>query len=324
MYGLAYAINTFQKPTEKLEDTFKNTEKKEIEAGKETKSQSFKSWASWCIRNKILDDINNLSRTVRVDAYHQGLLKKTGEDIPISHSIEALGSDKDGEDGGMMDRIMQLSTSDDRAGEGEESQKWNILFKSLEKKLPKRDVSIFYKLFGLNGEQVTKGKDIAAEFGISQAAVTTAKNKVLSFLQNNKDLRDILLDILNIYTESLMSKVWNKSQEDILEALRNDNTYILLEELNRWSNPKVLESAINTVLYKSSDFTKEDTIFITDCLTAEDERFITENFKKQRRVLVTFLESMYPQETFARKSDGYICEKMEEFRKLIEEYKIVL
>lgn len=325
MYGLAYAINTFQKPTEKLENTFKNTDSKELEVGKETKTQTFKSWASWCIRNKILDDINNLSRTVKVDAYHQNLLKKAGEDIPTSHSIDALGGNSDdGEEGGMIDRILQLSNSDERAGEGSESQQWDIVFKAIEKKLPKRDVSIFYKLFGLNGEQVTKGKDIASEFGISQAAVTSAKNKVLNFLQSNKELRSVLLDILNIYTESLMSKVWNKSQDAILETLRNDNTYILLEELNRWSNPKVLESAINTVLYKTGGFTKEDTIFITDCLLAENEKFITENYKKQKRAIVAFLESMYPQETFARKSDVYICEKMNEFRNLVNEYKIKL
>lgn len=323
MWGLAYAIDTFQKPTEKIEDTFTNTDEKEIKDGKEKKTQTFKQWAGWCIRNKILDDINNLSRTVKVDAYHQAQLLKQGKEIPTSKSIETFGKD-DEENGGMIDRMIQLANDPESAGELGEEQKWAVLFQNLEKKFPKRDVTIFAKMFGMNGEQKMQGKEIAQEFGISTPLVTSIKNKIINYIQSNKNLCDMLATMLESYTYNIITKVWNKPQSVILEALRSDDTYIMLEELNRWRNPKALENAINMVLYENGPFTKEDTIFITDCLLADNENYIIQNYKDNRKTIIRFLESMYPQDVFARKTDAFICEKLEELRKLVNEYQIEL
>ena len=47
-------------------------------------------------------------------------------------------------------------------------------------------------VFGLNGHEETKGKDIAKYFGISEGLVSQKVKKVIKFIKNDEELCEIL------------------------------------------------------------------------------------------------------------------------------------
>lgn len=313
LLGLTYAMNTYKNPKDTLLKDFKidDAVAKEV---KKIKSQSFKQYAAWCIRYHILDDLNNISRTVTVNAYFQGKLKDSGESVPTNMSIDL---NPNGEDM-LIDRIGELSDDPDYDLTPAEDRIWDKVFVQLEKKFSTREVSIFYKYFGLNDMKKEKGKDIAKEFSISPTLVTLTVGKIIKFLKEDPKLRNILLDILEIYTESLMIENHYKTKSEIIETFRSDDTFILLEELAKWDVKKIFkDSYLNSI----NRLDAAEKIIINEIMINNFE-FLDKNYKKNKKIIINFLDIMLPADNIFIWSDVKVLLKMNEVMDYYKKYKI--
>ena len=307
--GLTQAMNTYQKPIDKseLED---DAEREEAEKAKRT---SFKTWASYKIRWAILGEIYDNSRTIRMSYNDRRNAYTKGETTNLTTSLDSMVG-KDGEEGSMQDHIAGLATTDTLTA-SEQQKRWDELFDELGKHFSKRDMVVFLKYFGLGGEKEEKGKDIAAEFNMTPAMVThIVTKKILPYIKSNEDLMDIMGDLLAMRVESLMVNNMYKSGKELYEALLGDDVYLVLEEITRWRNPGVLFETVAHAMETLSDT-------ITEFLKG-DENFATNNYKDNLKEVKEFLTNLYPTESFIRKPDEYILERLLEIINLWHKYEL--
>ena len=302
-------MNTYQKPIDKseLED---DAEREEAEEAKRT---SFKTWASYKIRWAILGEIYDNSRTIRMSYNDRRNAYTKGETTSLTTSLDSMAG-KDGEEGSMQDHIAGLATTDTLTA-SEQQKRWDKLFDELGKHFSKRDMVVFLKYFGLGGEKEEKGKDIAAEFNMTPAMVThIVTKKILPYIKSNEDLMDIMGDLLAMRVESLMVNNMYKSGKELYEALLGDDVYLMLEEITRWRNPEVLFETVAHAMETLSDT-------ITEFLKG-DENFATNNYKDNLKEVKEFLTNLYPTESFIRKPDEYILERLLEIINLWHKYEL--
>ena len=307
--GLTQAMNTYQKPIDKseLED---DAEREEAEEAKRT---SFKTWASYKIRWAILGEIYDNSRTIRMSYNDRRNAYTKGETTNLTTSLDSMAG-KDGEEGSMQDHIAGLATTDTLTA-SEQQKRWDKLFDELGKHFSKRDMVVFLKYFGLGGEKEEKGKDIAAEFNMTPAMVThIVTKKILPYIKSNEDLMDIMGDLLAMRVESLMVNNMYKSGRELYEALLGDDVYLMLEEITRWRNPEVL---FETVAHAMETLSGTITGFLKG-----DENFATNNYKDNLKEVKEFLTNLYPTESFIRKPDEYILERLLEIINLWHKYEL--
>lgn len=174
--GLAIAINNYDPNRSKM---------------------SFMQYAGFAIRNNILTSLNNELRTVKLSAYAQKKALEHGEAIFNSVSFDANRGD-DTNRGAAMNGAPKLRDWDKMST----SDKWSdgdifeTLYTRLEETFPTRDCEIFYMTFGLKNYDETKGKDIAKYFGISCSLVSVKVKGIISFIQKDNDLVEILANLL--------------------------------------------------------------------------------------------------------------------------------
>lgn len=307
--GLTQAMNTYQKPIVKSEFE-DDAEREEAEKAKRT---SFKTWASYKIRWAILGEIYDNSRTIRMSYNDRRNAYTKGETTNLTTSLDSMVG-KDGEEGSMQDHIAGLATTDTLTA-GEQQKRWDKLFDVLGKHFSKRDMVVFLKYFGLGGEKEEKGKDIAAEFNMTPAMVThIVTKKILPYIKSNEDLMDIMSDLLAMRVESLMVNNMYKSGKELYEALLGDDVYLMLEEITRWRNPEVLFETVTHAMETLSGT-------ITEFLKG-DENFATNNYKDNLKEIKEFLTNLYPTESFIRKPDEYIFERLLEIINLWHKYEL--
>ena len=270
---------------------------------------SFKTFASYCVRQQILNDINEYGHTLSGTSWYAAEKAKKGE---VKLDATSLDSFMDDDGDWNNDHLAALGAEDK---DKDDTEHWKKVYKAIEDKFKVRDVDIFYRYFGLNGRKKEKSKDIAKSYGMSEGNIRNSViNKILAFLRTDKELLSILMDIQDIYNEGLMIEMIHMDREQIIEALLNDDTFILLEELNRWSTADKFETAITTAIHNMSD---KDGILITELLKGDFDD-LDSQYKKNKKTIVTFLSNMYPTESFARKSDVAIIDRMHELQ---ETYK---
>ena len=162
-----------------------------------------------------------------------------------------------------QDRLAALGVT---GGEYVDKEKqWEPIYKLIEDNFKSRDVEIFYRLYGLRGYKKEKSKDIAKEFGWSEGNIRNSViNKILNFLRKDKRAIQILTDIQDAYNESLLNSLWGLDKQQIIEALVNDDIFILLEELNKWKNKNVF---VNTLNYALEQLTSMDAEYIKSVLS---------------------------------------------------------
>lgn len=271
------------------------------------KAVSFKTFASYCVRQQILNDINEYGHTLSGTSWYAAEKAKKGEVKLDATSLDSFMND----DGDWTNDHLAALGQEDK--DKDDTDKWKKVFKAIEDKFKVRDVDIFYRYFGLNGRKKEKSKDIAKSYGMSEGNIRNSViNKILAFLRTDKELLSVLMDIQDIYNEGLMIEMIHMDREQILETLLNDDTFILLEEINRWSTSDKFESAVALAIHNMSH---EDASFISELLKGDFDD-IDSLYKKNKKTIVAFLSNMYPTESFSRKSDVAIIDRMHELQEI--------
>ena len=265
------------------------------------KQVSFKTYASYRVRQQILNDINEYGHTFSGTSWYSAEKAKKGEVKLDATSLDSFIND-DGEFNN--DHLAALGQEDK---DKNDTERWKKVFKAIEDKFKVRDVDIFYRYFGLNGRKKEKSKDIAKSYGMSEGNIRNAViNKILAFLRTDKELLNILMDLQDIYNEGLMVEMFHLDREQILETLLKDDIFILLEEINRWSKKDVLLNAVDNSL----ESLKSDDVKTIKTLLRGNFDDLDIEYKKNKKLIVTFLSNMYPTESFVRKSDVEIIDRM--------------
>lgn len=273
-----------------------------------SKGQLFKTYASYRIQQQIINDIDEHGHSLSGTNWYA--TKKYGADMLDAISIDAMSRNDDGDF--KQDRLAALGYVDSRDEEADVKQ-WKQVFEILEKKFKQRDLDIFYRYFGLNGYKREKSKDIAKMYGMSEGNIRNSViNKILAFLKKDKDALELLVNLNDSYNESLMIELFGCDRETILERLANDDIYILLEEITRWSNKDVFKRALMNSLDSNFDI-------ILNILNGEFED-IDNNIKKYKKDIIKFLENMYPTENMHRKTDVDLIEYMCELQSIYKKY----
>ena len=175
MEGILYALDTY----------------------KDDKKQTFTQYAAYMIRFSIMNDFNRNGRTIRVSWDQQKKAAARGEDINICQSIDRAA--RDDEDGttvwerkleGQNESDILLTLAPD------EEELWDGIWKDIREMFNERDRKIFFLTFGVGGMREMTGKDLAAEMGISPAAITQSRNKIIRKIRKNKELMDKLVEVM--------------------------------------------------------------------------------------------------------------------------------
>lgn len=280
------------------------------------KKSIFKTYAAYRAQQQILNDINSLSHDLSGTSDYA--VKKYGVEVLDAISIDGLPRDEDNEF--KQDYLASMGVIDADANlTRDEKKQWDLLYKIIEDKFKQRDVDVFYRYFGLKGYKREKSKDIAKSLGMSEGNIRNSiLNKMITFLKNDKKAIDILQNIQDVYTESLLAELIGLSKEQILETLINDDMFILLEELNRWNNRNVFYRAIANAV---NGMSKEQVFILTDLLKANFE-YLDNNFKKHKNLIILFLNHLYPTENIKRKSDVALIDYMVELQEYYKKYKL--
>lgn len=300
MQGLADAINDYGK--------------KGDDEGKKT---TFKTYAGYRIQQAILNDMNKNGHTLSGGNWYN--TSQYGAAAFDAVSLDGLRGD-DNDDDFKQDHLAHLADTSKTISDYESAEEsWKEVFKLMENKFSTRDMDIFYRYFGLgpyHGKR-QKSKDIAKEYGMSEGNIRNSIiNKIIKFLQTNPKANQLMIGLKDMYTESLLRDLIYFDREYIREALYNDSTFILLEEITRWNNKQVLIQTVNAACDKL-DLTGAK--FIYDCLIKGLDYF-NSNLHKNKRLICAFLSDIYPAENISRKTDADLADYMSE---LIEAGKLL-
>lgn len=284
--------------------------------GKDGKKTTFKTYAAYRVQQQILADMQVYGHSL--SGTNSYATKKYGAEMLDAISIDSMPRDDDGDF--KQDRLALLGIEDEDANlTRDEKKQWDSLYKIIEDKFKQRDVDIFYRYFGLKGYKREKSKEIAKSLGMSEGNIRNSIiNKMILFLKKDHKASDILQNIQDIYSESLMLELIGSSKEHILETLVNDDMFILLEELNRWNNKNVFYRAIANAV---NGMSKEQVFILTDLLKGDFE-YLDDNFKKNKNLIILFLKHLYPTENFSRKSDVALIDYMLELQEYYKKYKL--
>jgi hypothetical protein len=245
---------------------------------------------------------------------NQMAIIKHGAGAFQAKSLDSFGINSD--DDFKQDRLAVLGVEDIDANLSKnEEELFNDLYKLIDGRFKQRDIDIFYRYFGLNGYQKEKGKDIAKHLGITPSMVTGVVRGILNTLKKDKRAMEILMDLQSAYNESLMFDIINLDKDMMVEAIINDDTFILLEELTKWSNKSVYINSLN-IAFDAIGNDKE----IIKKMLSNGFDFLDKNFKSNKKTIIKFLSSMYPTESFIKKTDVSLLEYMDELGELYKKY----
>jgi RNA polymerase sigma factor (sigma-70 family) len=303
LLGFTYAMNTWRKPAKNNpEDT-------------ENKTVPFKTYAGYCVRNQILQDINNLGYVVKTNQHG---INKYGSSAFQGQSLDNFGINTD--DDFKQDRLAILGIEDPQTNLSKnEEELFKNLYKLIDGKFKQRDIDIFYRYFGLNGYQKEKGKDIAKHLAITPSMVTGVIKGILNTLKKDSKAMEILMDLQSAYNESLMIDIINLDREMMIEAILSDDTFILLEELTKWSNRDVYINTLDEALALLEMTNKNDAKEIVKMLSNGFD-YLDKVFKANKKIIIKFLSGMYPTESFTKKTDVSLLEYMDELGDLYKKY----
>lgn len=170
--GLAIALNTYDPDRSKM---------------------TFTQFAGFAIRNNILTCLDNEIRTIKLSAYAQKVSAERGESSFNTVSLDAATPMGEGKTRKENVIYRALPPQEEKFSDGDV---FETLYSKLEDNFSTRDCEIFYRTFGLKDYEEEKGKDIAAYFGISCSLVSNRLKAVITFIQKDEDLVEILSNLL--------------------------------------------------------------------------------------------------------------------------------
>lgn len=292
MQGLADAINDYGK--------------NEKDGGKKT---TFKTYVSYRVQQAILNEINHSGHDLSGGNWYA--VNKYGSAAFDAVSLDGLTT-SDNNDDFKQDRLV-TPTEDKPLNPNLDKEEWywKDVFKLIGDKFSTRDTDIFYRYFGLGpyrGKR-QKSKDIAKEYNMSEGNIRNSViNKIIKFLKTNPRAHQMMQDLRDIYTESLLRDLIYMDKEVIIETLYNDHTYILLEDMTRWNNKQILIQSVNAAC---DHFDIEEVKFIYNCLIKGVD-FLKKNIKKEKYLIIDFLSEIYPSEDMTHKSPDELVDYMNE------------
>lgn len=316
--GLVCAMNEYKKPSKEIEALNDIIDKEEV---KKKKRGGFLEYAAYRMKHKILDDINNYSRIVRIpgstmsrhkdDEEWQNMGKTTSIDVTFS-------GDEDEGKLTLADRLAELQIGpEDLKLDGEDAANAataDKIYKMIENKFNQKHCTVFYKTFGLKGFSMMRPSEVAKEMNITNANVSMINKRIATFLKTTPGAQPLLKSLLINCMESIFIDGLNKNKEQIAESLRENDMFILFEDLTKWSEDSVLETKLKSTL----DMYDSETVdFLIECFNKGIEK-VEEEYQENKRLFVHFLEAMNPTQSFQKKQDLYILNEMES---LIDLYK---
>lgn len=223
--GLTYAMNTFGK--RKVRDA--NGKWVEAEKDEKVVKYSFKQYAAYCMDNGIREEIKHASHIVRVPASQQTKERKEKGFNTKTYAVSGdkkIGHDSDGNGKTLFDYV-DTGENGYKGVDSEDLEKlWKYVYTKLDENFKKRDLEIFYSLFGLNGYKKIKGKELAKKYDIVPSAITPIKGKIINFIRTDKKLFDAFNEILSIVGEAKQDKYNEEDQylEEHSVSKLNKNT----------------------------------------------------------------------------------------------------
>ena len=296
--GLVKAMNDYKRPVHSDNEDDK------------MKKLSFKQYAGYRIKQQILNDINNYSRTVRVTQHGFEKAEKEGRSFT---TVRLDWTNDDGENGNLADRLPGMTT-DPTAGRIQDTGQMEKIYDMIDKKFPDKTTSIFYSYFGLHGYKKMTGVELAKQYGITGAAVSQRVKTVVTWLQNDKKTRPLLQELLNIYSESLISE----NYRNLEETLVGDTMFDCLVEGWKYSSR---EYNINRIGDCLDSLPEEEAILIEKCIISGDVEFIDNAYDEHKEPMALFCSMMHP--TQAENSDTGIIEKLLSVNKHLKDLELL-
>ena len=156
----------------------------------ERSGMSFTQFAAYAIRNNILTCLDNETRTVKMSNYNQKKAIEAGAPLFTSVSIDrSIRCDDE-------KRPLEVKLGMVANETFSDGDVFEYLYLRLEEKFNEDDRNIFYKSFGLHGEDEWKGKDIAKEIGISEALVSRKIKKIIEWIRADENLCEVLSNLM--------------------------------------------------------------------------------------------------------------------------------
>lgn len=197
--GLTWAMNEYGKRTPK-----RNTDEKLQEV---VNAQTFGQYAAWRMVHSILGNIENVSRVVRVPkSQQQAEREKTGSNTK-SNSISGdnIISNGKGEKSSNSKTYFDLVGGYENAGKNLDQEDldklWKRVYQKLEQQFDKKTLDIYYDVYGINGHEKMKSKDIAAKYGVVPSAISYYTGKIYNFMRQDKEMFGMLTDIFELMKE---------------------------------------------------------------------------------------------------------------------------
>ena len=145
-------------------------------------SMSFTQYAAFAIRNNILTALNSELRTVKMDAYAQKITAENGVPAFNMISIDSCTNDDESEH---YRKIILSEVVEDKFSNGDI---FEYLYSRIEDEFSYRDCEMFYKTFGLKGFDITKNKDIAKLYNVSEGLSCQKVSKIIKWIRKDNDL----------------------------------------------------------------------------------------------------------------------------------------
>lgn len=270
-----------------------------------SKGVPFKTYVGTRVRQQILNDINKFGHDL--SGYNDHALKK-------GYNADAVSLDKGiGSDGDTIGDLIP-----DNSGSYVEPD-WAEFYKIIDDNFNTRKATMFYKVTGLKGYKKEKGSDVAKEYGVSNAYINnTVLNPIKKFISGNRRMLDMLRALNESYNISMMLSMYGMSRDEMLETMINDDIYILLEEINRWSNADLFNDMLMNALSALNDI---DAKYIKQVLE-DDFEFLDGSFKKHKKIIILFLNEMYPTESMNKKTDVSLLEYMMEIQDAYKKHNV--
>lgn len=158
----------------------------------ERSNMNFTQYAAFAIRNNILNCLTEESRTVKMSHYMQQKAKEKGDALFTTVSLDRKIDTQNEDD----KRIKEFKFNAYTKASFADGDTFEYLYSRLNEKFPKRECEMFYKAFGLNGYDDTKGKDIAKEYGVSEGLVSQKIKKMTSWIRKDNEMCEMLQNLM--------------------------------------------------------------------------------------------------------------------------------